>query len=360
MDGLLSGAQRKNGWPWAAGSGDATPYGLPHLLGRAVWSAADACAALQAYVQDHLGDPAGIGIVDETPCLKQGTHAAGVARPYSGTAGQVANGQVGVFLAYASPRGHTLRARALYLPRAWTEDPARLQAVGLAPDAPFAPKPALAQRMLARVVGADRPRAWVVGDTVYGHSRDWRAWREGQHLSYVLAVPRNETLKAGGNAWVVAEVYAQLAASDWQRLRAGPGSQGERWYDWQCFLLTAPAAAHRRHALLFRRSLTDPTDWRAYVVWAPRACDLATWVRVAGTRWRIEQAFEMAKQEVGLDDYEVRSAPGWDRHITLARWALALLSVVRAAAVPQPPRKKKRPPHDSLATFKQARGLAGP
>ena len=359
LDGLLGDAPRKNGWQLAETAGDATPYGLQHLLGRAVWSADAARDALYAYVAEHLGDPEGVVAIDETGFPKKGTHSAGVAPQYCGTLGKVGNCQVGVCLAYIGSRGHTLLDRELYLTAAWTRDPDRLQAVGLAPDTPFATKPQLARRMLERTRDAGLPMAWVVGDTVYGHSRELRSWLEDAGLHHVLAVPRNEELWAGTDLWRVDEVHAAYGEREWHRLSAGAGSKGERWYDWQCWILAEPEAVDWGHYLLFRRSVADAEDWQAYVAFAPQGCDLETLVAVAGRRWAIEHAFEAAKQETGLDDYEVRSAHGWYRHVTLALWALALLAVVRAADLDRPHPQKKSPPTPSLAAFKRARGLAG-
>ena len=359
LDGLLSGAERKNGWQLAEVNGDADPYGIQYLLNRARWSVAEARTALCDYVQAHLGDPRAVGIIDETAFLKKGAHSAGVARQYSGTAGRVENCQVGVFLAYAGARGYTLLDAELYLPKGWTREPARLQGVGLAPDTPFATKPQLAQRLLARAQAAGVALAWVVGDTVYGHSGKLRAWLEARDQAYLLAVPAHENFLVGWHEVVVGEVFADLAEGDWQRLSAGPGSKGERWYDWQCLVLAEGADADKGYYLLFRRSCAQPEKWQAYLVWGPQACDVPTLVRVAGSRWRIESAFEMAKQEVGLDEYEVRNARGWDRHMILALWALALLGVVRAACLPPPDPQKKSAGPGNLASFRRARGLAG-
>ncbi len=359
VDGLLSDTRRKNGWQLAETAGDATPYGVQHLLGRAVWSADQVRDGLFAYVAEHLEDPEGVVVIDETGFPKQGVHSAGVGRQYCGTLGKVGNCQVGVFLAYVGSRGHTLLDRELYLPEAWTKDPARLQAVGLAPDTPFATKPELARRMLERVLEAGPPVAWVTGDAVYGRSRGLRSWLEDEGLHHVLAVPRNEELWAGSDLWRVDEVQAVQAHREWHRISAGAGSKGARWYDWQCWVLAEPEEADWGHYLLFRRSLADPDDWQAYVAFAPRDCDLETLVAVAGRRWPIEHAFEAAKQETGLDDYEVRSAHGWYRHVTLALWALALLAAVRAADLARPEPQKKSPDTNSLAAFKRSRGLAG-
>ena len=359
VEGLLSTAERKNGWQLAEVNGETTPDGIHYLLRRARWSPDALRDALWAYVIAHLGAPQGVLIVDETGFLKKGTHSAGVARQYSGTAGRIENCQIGVFVAYASPQGYTLVDRALYLPQAWTDDPARLQAVGLAPDTAFATKPQLAQTMLARVLDAGLPAAWVVGDSVYGHAAALRQVLEDREQAYVLAVPSHEKVWWGWEQVSVQAIHLSLAEADWQRCRAGHGRQGPRGYEWQWVRMGTPLSADRSaprvRSLLFRRSCTDPTVWTAYRVYAARDTDLDTVVRVTGTRWSIESSFETAKGEVGLDEYEVRSAPGWYRHMTLALWAMALLAAVRAAPQSVTPTKKK--PTPSLTAFKQTRGL---
>ena len=360
VEGLLSTAERKNGWQLAEVNGETTPDGIHYLLRRARWSPDPLRDALWTYVLAHLGDSEGIVIVDETAFLKKGTHSAGVARQYSGTAGRIENCQVGVFLAYVGAWGHTLVDRALYLPQTWIDDPARLQAVGLAPDTAFATKPQLAQTMLARVLDSGLPTAWVVGDSVYGHASALRQALEDREQAYVLAVPRHEKVAWGRGPVSIQALHATLAEADWQRRSAGDGSKGPRWYEWQWVPLDTPrptdAETSQVPSLLFRRSCPDPIQWTAYRVSAPRHTDLDTVVRVAGTRWCIESSFEAAKGEVGLDEYEVRSATGWYRHITLALWAMALLAAVRAD--PQPVAAPKKKPTRSLGAFRQARGLA--
>ena len=235
LDGLLSGAERKNGWQLAEVNGDADPYGIQYLLNRARWSVAEARTALCDYVQDHLGDPQAVGIIDETAFLKKGTHSAGVARQYSGTAGRVENCQVGVFLAYAGARGYTLLDAELYLPKGWTDKPARLQAVGLAPDTPLATKPQLAQRLLARAQAAGVSLAWVVGDTVYGHSGKLRSWLEARDQAYLLAVPAHGNFLVGRYEIVVGAVFADLAEGTGSGSARGPaarasaGTTGSAW-----------------------------------------------------------------------------------------------------------------------------------
>jgi len=360
LRGLLSPVERKNGWQLAEVNGDDTPYGVQHLLGRAVWDADAVRNDLCAYVLESLGDPHGVAVIDETGFLKKGRQSAGVARQYSGTAGRIENCQIGVFLGYASARGHALLDRELYLPKEWTTDRARCLQAGIPQDRAFATKPELARCMLERAFRAGVPVMWVTGDSVYGDDRRLRLWLEAQERAYVLAVSGKEYVWRGWQQRQVKTVLAALPAEGWTRLSAGDGTKGPRWYDGCWLPLAAPLQPQWRRWLLVRRSVSEPTDLTAYVVFAPRDSALEAVVRAAGSRWTVESCFEAAKGEVGLDQYEVRSWTGWYRHITLAMWAYALLTVLRAAHLPPAePKKTLWPPHpSSLAAFKAMRGLA--
>jgi SRSO17 transposase len=358
--GLLSPVERKNGWQLAEVNGDATPYGFQHLLGRARWDAEAVRDDLRAYLVGAMGDPQAVLVLDETGFLKKGQQSAGVARQYSGTAGRVENCQIGVFLAYASIQGHALLDCALYVPQAWTNDRERCERAGMPEQHPFATKPQLARQMLKRAVDARVPAAWVTGDSVYGDDRRLRVWLEEQERAHVLAVSGKEYVWRAGRQQQVKTILATLATEGWYRLRAGDGAKGPRWYDWTWLPLAPPVQPTWRRWLLVRRSLSDSTDLTAYVVFAPQATALETLVSVAGSRWTIEQCFEEAKGEVGLDHYEVRSWTGWYRHITLAMWAYALLTVLRAVQLPMEAAPKKtllQPVPSSLAAFKATRGL---
>ena len=360
LRGLLSPIERKNGWQVAEAVGDTTPYGVQHLLGRARWDAAAVCKDIGAYVVEHRGDPQAVLVLDETGFLKKGQHSAGVARQYSGTAGRVENSQIGVFLTYAGAQGHVLLDRELYLPQAWTDDVGRCARAGIPPERPFATKPQLARQMLERAIDTAVPAAWVAGDSVYGDNRSLRAWLEERSQAYVLTVSGKEYVGRAGRQWQVKTLLAMLEEENWCRVRAGAGTKGPRWYDWRWLPLAAPLHPHWRRWLLVRRSLNDPTERTAYIVCAPVGTALDTVVQVAGRRWTVEQCFEEAKGEVGLDQYEVRSWTGWYRHITLAMWAYALLTVLRAAHLPTAPSLKKMPwgpMPSSLTAFKTSRGL---
>jgi SRSO17 transposase len=338
LDGLLSPVERKNGWQLAEHAREARPYGMQRLLAGAKWDADAVCDDLRAYVLEHLGDPRAVLVIDETGFLKQGMKSVGVKRQYSGTAGRIENCQIGVFLTDAAPEGHLLLDRALYLPREWIDAPARRREAGVPEEVTFATKPQLAQRMLERALAAGVPAAWVTGDSIYGGDRRLRVWLEQHEQPFVLAVTSDEPLWAvldGRWGQPRADVIAARIPTDaWQRLSAGVGTKGPRWYDWARVRLARLqlTAEERRwdHWLLVRRSRSDPMDLAYYVVFAPAGTALRTLVRVAGQRWRIEQSFELAKGEVGLDHYEVRRWDGWYRHMTLAMFALAFLAVLRA------------------------------
>jgi SRSO17 transposase len=361
LDGLLSPAERKNSWQLAEICGEPTPYGFQYLLGRADWDADAVCDELRTYVIQHLGDPNGVLVLDETGFVKKGWHSAGVARQYTGTVGKVENCQIGVFLGYASALGHALVDRELYLPKAWANDRERCRQAGIPAAQRFATKPQLAQQLVQRALAAGVPARWVAGDSVYGNDRRLRMWLEGHPQAYVLAVSGKEYVWLNWHQRQVKTILVALPADGWTRLSAGDGTKGPRWYDWRWLPLAEPQEPGWRRWLLVRRSLSVPTELTAYMVFAPQATTLAEVVQVAGTRWTIESSFEAAKGEVGLDDYEVRSWTGWYRHITLAIWAYALLVIVRAGTIAVEALKKSPPPvqePSSLAAFKAQRGLA--
>jgi SRSO17 transposase len=360
LRGLLSPAERKNSWQLAEVSGDATPYAFQHLLRRALWDPEAVRDELGRYVIQHLGDSDAVLVIDETGFLKKGHHSAGVARQYRETSGKVENCQMGVFLSYVSGLGHALLDRELYVPQEWTNDRTRCRQVGIPDNRRVLTKPQLAREMLARAFTAGIPAQWVTGDRVYGDDRRLRLWLEAQPQAYVLAVSGKAYVWRGGQPRQVNTIVAALPAEGWRRLSAGDGAQGPRWYDWRWLPLEEPLEPGWGRWLLVRHRVSDPTALTASVVFARQETTLDEVVRVAGTRWTIEQLFEAAKGEVGLDHYEVRSWTGWYRHITLAMWALALLTVLRAGASAVEAFKKSLPPPagSSLARFKAQRGLS--
>jgi SRSO17 transposase len=214
-------------------AGDHTPDGMQRLLNHAHWDAEAVRDDLRDYVVEHLGDAGGVLVVDETGFLKKGTKSAGVKRQYSGTAGRIENCQIGVFVAYASPRGHGLVDRELYLPQSWTEDRPRCQKAGIGDSVEFHTKPQLARRMLARTLDAKVAVAWVTADAVYGGDGRLRRWLEERDVAHVLAVNCNQSLVSGLVGFERADqLAAQVPAGGWRHLSAGQGAKGERRYAW--------------------------------------------------------------------------------------------------------------------------------
>jgi len=331
--GLLSPAERKNCWWLAEHAGHGDPQAMQRLLRTASWDADKVRDDLRAFVAARLGDAAGVLICDETGFLKKGAGSVGVQRQYSGTAGRIENSQVGVFLSYASPRGRALIDRRVYLPKSWTDDRVRCAAAGVPAEAEFATKPELALEMITEAVAAKVPAAWVAADEAYGDNGAFRAGVARLGLGYVLAVSCTHRIPAwpDGKPRLRADrVAAALPANCWHRVSAGTGSKGPRWYDW------AWVSAHRRgHTLLIRRGSDGTLAF--YRCWSPVPVTLATLVRVAGMRWVVEEGFQAAKSQVGLDHYQVRTWTAWHRFITLAMLALAFLTACAAAAAPPAP-----------------------
>ena len=339
LKGLLSPVERKNGWQLAERAGDATPDGVQRLPSTYIWDADLVRDDLVGYVVEHLADPGAVLVVDETGFLKKGDKSAGVQRQYSGTAGRIENCQVGVFLAYASSKGRTLLDRELYLPQVWSEDWERRREAGVPGEVGFQTKPQLARLMLERAVESGIPFAWVAGDEVYGSDRNLRLWLERADVPHVLAIKKSEKLWAlteKGPLQVRADRLAsQVDESGWVRCSAGNGAKGPRVYDWAAVGIRPLKEPGKGHWLLARRSIAKPGELAYYVCFGPAGTTLEELVRVAGTRWAIEECFEEAKGQVGLDQYEVRRWNGWYRHITLAMLAHAYLMVIRHHAMEQ-------------------------
>jgi SRSO17 transposase len=242
-----------------------------------------------------------------------------------------------VFVAWASSRGHTFIDRELYLPQSWAEEWDRRREAGVPDEMPFATKPQLAQRMFTRALAAGVRVPGVTAAEVYDSDPERRRVLEDNRHPYVLGVRSHERvwISTGATLRQVTAVQgaARMKRGDWQRLRAGEGAKGPRLYDWALQPLAGPVDASWGRWLLVRRSLSKPTELAYYMVCGPIGTTLAEMVRVAGSRWAIEESLETAKGEVGLDHYEVRRWTGWYRRITLALPAHADLTVIRAQAV---------------------------
>ncbi|WP_380282573.1 IS701 family transposase [Kitasatospora purpeofusca] len=331
MRGLLAPLERKNGWTVAEEAGHGGPDRIQRLLNRIDWDTDGVLDDVREYVVEHLADPGGVLIVDDTGFLKKGVRSAGVQRQYSGTAGRTENCQVGVFLAYSGRLGRTLIDRALYLPKSWTDDRERCRAAGIGDEVEFATKHQIARRMVRRAIDDGIPFRWVTADAGYGNSKGWRTELEQADVFHVVATTRHDTVvtrRAMDHR--LHDLVAGLSRQKWKRRSCGEGAHGPRIYDWARVEVRPWHRPDRRHWVLARRSITDPTKVAYYIAYAPADATLNELIAVAGARWAIEECFQSAKGQCGLDDYQIRRHQGWYRHITLTMAAHAYLTVLRA------------------------------
>ncbi|MCW2239202.1 IS701 family transposase [Azospirillum canadense] len=357
LDGLLGPERRKTGWMRAEAAGDKGPWRQQAVLGRTAWDADALRDVVREYALEALTEPDATLVIDETGFLKQGKASCGVGRQYTGSAGKITNCQIGVFAAYVSAKGHAFIDRRLYLPKDWTSNPDRLAMAHVPEAVRFATKPAIAVAMVRRALEAAVPFAWVAADTVYGVGELEMALRRAGK-GYVLGV----TGAAHFNSWgarpdvggTAEDIAKALAEDDWVRLSAGAGSKGPRLFDWAYLELAdldpdyvgaPPGLGLWTRGLLIRRRPADG-ELAFFTTWCPEGTPIDTLVRVEGQRWAIEDAFETAKTELGLDHNETRSWHGWHRHVSLVMLAFALLAVVRhkADALAAPPKTARKVP----------------
>jgi SRSO17 transposase len=334
VTGLVAGLERKNGWTLAERAGERAPDGMQRLLRWADWDIDGVRDDVRDYVVERLGRPGGVLVLDDTGFVKKGVRSAGVQRQYSGTAGRVENCQIGTFLAYASDRGHALIDRELYLPESWTSDRDRCRGAGIPDEIEFTTKPRQGMVMLARAFDAGVPFGWVTADEAYGQVAYLRVWLEQQDAAHVVATKCNDTLiTTDAGARRAQDMIAELPARAWRRLSVGAGAHGPRIYDWARVPIRIAWRPGRGHWLLARRRIAAPHEIAYYVCYGPRRSTLVDLAWIAGSRWRIEECFQQAKNEAGLDQYQVRSFRAWYAHITLSMLALAWLAGAKTQVI---------------------------
>ncbi|WP_406447027.1 IS701 family transposase [Streptomyces sp. NBC_01613] len=321
--GLLSDLPRKNCWTIAEWAGESTQ----HLLGRPKWDADAVRDDVRRYVVEHLHDDQVVLVVDETGDVKKGTDTVGVQRQYTGTAGRIENAQVAVYLVYAGRGGHAAVDRELYVPRSCTTDPDRCRAAGLGEETVFATKPELAARMVARFLNADHQAAWVAGDEAYGGNPKLRTALEQRGTGYVLAVACSHEATTGAGKFRADTLAKKVPKRAWQKLSAGTGAKGQRFYDWAVIDLDYPAPGNRQLLIRHSRSTGELAHYHCY---SPTPAPMTELVRIAGSRWRVEEFFQTGKGLAGLDEHQVRRYASWSRWVALAILAHAFLAIVRA------------------------------
>jgi SRSO17 transposase len=339
--GLLADLPRKNCWTIAEHAGDRDPHGMQHLLNRASWDTDGVRDDLRDYVTTGLGDTDAVLVVDETGDLKKGICTVGVQRQYTGTAGRIENAQVAVYLTYAGTAGHAMIDRELYLPTSWTADEQRCTEAGVPADIAFLTKPALATGMITRALDAGVSARWVAGDEVYGADPTLRAELEARRVGYVLAIGCDRRVPTAAGLMRADELATGLPRRAWQRLSAGAGAKGQRYYDWALITHPDPAAAadttdSQCWWLLVRRH-RDTGELAFYRCYSPQLVPLREMVRVAGRRWTVEESFQAGKGLAGLDEHQVRRWTSWRRWTLLAMVAHALLAVIAASEHAQRP-----------------------
>jgi SRSO17 transposase len=352
LDGVLGDERRKTGWMRAEAAGDPGPWRQQAILGRGRWDADALRDVVRDYVVEHLAADDAVLVIDETGFLKQGRASCGVGRQYTGSAGKITNCQIGVFAAYVSRHGHAFIDRALYLPKAWTDNPARMATAHVPTGTAFATKPGLAVEIIERAITADVPFAWVAADSVYGVGDIEMALRRAGK-GYVLGVNANHYFGSWHGkpqlAGSAEEIARTLDPSAWQRLSAGDGTKGARLHDWiYCELADLDAGEYDdartdlwTRGLLIRRNIADG-DLAFFSTWCPAGTGIEMLVRVEGHRWAIEDSFESAKNELGLDHNETRSWHGWHRHVSLVMLAFAMMAAIRHRANAATPQKTLR------------------
>lgn len=323
--GLLAPLQRKNGWTIAEYVGESEPKALQRFLNLTPWNVEELLALNRDYALEHLASADAILVADPTGFAKKGRKSVGVQRQYSGTLGRIDNCQIATFLAYVTPgRDRVLLDRRLYLPReSWLADRDRCAEAGVPEDIPFKTRPEQVIEMIDAAVAAQVPFAWFSADEEFGQNPGLRAHLHAAGIGYVMAVPKNTTfVDPAGQEIQVSRRAATLNHTAWQRRACGIGTKGHRVYDWALL-----PSAEADHQYLIRKSIENG-ELAYYHCYNPHHAGFGELVNVAGGRWPIEECFGSGKNEVGLDEYQVRKYDAWYRHITLAMLTHTFLAVI--------------------------------
>jgi SRSO17 transposase len=322
--GLLSPLERKNGWTIAEYAGEVEPKALQRFLNLSPWDAEALLGFNREYAMEHLADPSGILVADPTGFPKKGIHSVGVQRQYSGTLGRIDHCQIATFLAYVTPdRDRVLLDRRLYLPKeSWVADPARCAAAGVPLEVGFKTRPQQVREMIEAALAAGVPFAWFTADEEFGQNPNLCEFLETSHIPYVMAVPKTTRFtNTTGQTRQLDVLAKRLPPNTWQRRSCGIGSKGFRVYDWALI-----DSDHPDHHYLIRRSI-NTGELAFYHCHNPHHARFGELVGVAGARWPIEECFGSAKNETGLDHYQVRTWDAWHRHITLSMLAHTFLAI---------------------------------
>ena len=318
---------------------------LQHFMGQSPWSCEGLLKRHQVRVVETLGEEDGVALVDESGMVKQGEHSVGVAWQWCGSVGQVANAQVGVYLGYASRKGHSFLDARLYLPEEWFVETHQylLQACGIPEELGYQTKPEIALELLKNALQrGELPFKWVAADELYGDSptfRDGIAALDKWYFVEVRCTTRIwlERPEVGVPPWKgrgrrptlirlcnpeqkaiqVDELAQQLPPEAWVRAKIKEGTKGPLVCDFACLRVIGvrDGLPGQELWLVIRRNLDDPTEIKYYFSNAPANIDPVELVRISGMRWPVEIIIRAGKVEFGFDHYELRSWLGWHHHM---------------------------------------------
>jgi len=366
LHGLLGNATRKNVEQMALGQKEKV-RSLQYYVGQSQWETEPVLAIHQGLIGETLGEADGVALIDESSTVKQGTESVGVAAQYCGSVGKIANGQVGVYLGYASRKGYSLIEGQLFMPEKWFEEEHAEQrpVCGVPEGLIFKTKPEIGLKLLKNALTRDNlPFFWVAADALYGDSPAFRDGVAATGKYYFTAIQENTLIwctppKVHLPPWSghgrhptrlrlsdtrkhpipVQQLVKRVPKQDWVRAVIKEGSKGPIVCDFAFLRVTEsrgglPAA---ELWLILRRNLDDPTEIKYYFSNAPVSTPLQEFVRISGMRWPIESIFEESKGEVGMDHYEMRSWLGWHHHMLLVSLAHHFLVRLRILFQEQAP-----------------------
>jgi len=366
LHGLLGNATRKNVEQMALGQKEKV-RSLQYFVGQSQWKTEPVIAIHQGLIGATLGEEDGVALIDESSAVKQGAESVGVAAQYCGSVGKIANGQVGVYLGYASRKGYSLIEGQLFMPEKWfeKEHAEQRQVCGVPEDLVFKTKPEIGLELLENALQRDNlPFSWLAADALYGDSPSFRDGVAALGKSYFTAIKENTLIwctppRVHVPPWSghgrhptrlrlsntrkhpiqVKQLGQKIQKQDWVRAVIKEGSKGPIVCDFAFLRVTEsrgglPAA---ELWLIIRRNLDDPSEVKYFFSNAPLSTPLSEFVRICGMRWPIETIFEEAKGEVGMDHYEMRSWPGWHHHMLLVSLAHHFLVRLRIQFQEQAP-----------------------
>ena len=352
LHGLLLDGVRKNAAKLARVVPGGNVQSMQQFMSDSPWDHRAVIKELQAVAAENLADPQAVLVCDETGFAKKGEKSVGVARQYSGTLGKVDNCQVGVQLAYISSKGRTLVDEDVYLPKQWARDKKRRKEAGVPKWVKFRTKPQIALDLIRDAAEGPLPFRWVSCDDIYGANGEFRDGLQELGLLYVCEVPcstklwtqrppvrepgpglhgRPRTKRTLGPDAPRAVEARKLAKriENWRWITTREGAKKPIRSAWSAMRVWPwrDGLPGRESWLLIER--TNEGEHKYYLCNASAETALEQLAEVAKKEWFVEQCFRDAKQEVGLDEFEVRKWRGWHHHMVMCMLAYLFLTLLR-------------------------------